>query len=293
MGRYDQFDRPSRRSPFRIILMIMLIALVVGVGYFLYPDNNNDPGIQKNATQREIPLKIPIKKSPAGNARGKQQISNNSPPGQQPSTLSSSPLQIRTDLPPLDQSDQAVQQDINLLAPKLGEWFASNQLLKKYLTIVNDFSQGQRPYKHFRFLRLKQAFKVKQDQKGLFIDPDSYSRYDTLVAAINQLDINDSLNYYQAYRPLLQQIFEGFGYPENHRLNDLFKKAIAQILQAPILENRIGLTKHATRYKFADKKLESLNPVHKQIIRMGPNNTRILQGKLRQFAQALVQLKSE
>lgn len=292
MGRYDQFDQPSRRGPFRILLMLLLISMVVGVGYYLYPKGSG-PEIQKNATQREIPLKIPIKKSPGGETSGKQQTSNSSPPIQQLSPSSSTQPQIRTNLPPLNQSDQAVQQDISTLAPKLSEWFASNQLLKKHLTIVNDFSQGQRPYKHFRFLRLKQAFKVKQDQKGLFIDPESYKRYDILVAAINQLDINNSLHYYQAYRPLLQQLFEEFGYPKNHNLDDLFKKAIAQILEAPVLENRIGITKHATRYKFADKRLELLNPVHKQIIRMGPDNTRILQGKLRLFAQALVQLKNE
>ena len=288
MGRYDQFEQPNKINPVRVLLAILLIAIVLGVGYLMYPKEEGEPNIQKNATQREIPLKIPIKEPPA-EASEKQQVSNNSPPERQPQIDSTTDPQIRLVLPPLAQSDEAILQDINKLAPQLAEWIIGDQLIKKYLTIVNDFSQGLRPYKHFRFLSLKQTFKVKQDQQGLAIDPEGYQRYDRLAAAVNQLDIKSSVNYYRAYRPLLQQVFVEFGYPESHNLDNLFNKAIAQILETPILESRIALIPHATRYKFADKKLESLNPVHKQFIRMGPENTRILQKKLRQFAQALTQ----
>ena len=291
MGRYDQFEQPSRINPARVLITIVLIVLVVTVGYLLYPDNS-EPEIQNNATQREIPLKIPIRK-PLDDASEKQQTKINSPPTKQSLLTSPPEPQIRTDLPPLDQSDSAIQQDISNFAPQLSSWFTSDQLIRKFLTIVNDFSQGLRPYKHFRFLNLKQPFLVNKDAEGLAVDPLGYRRYDKLVNAVNQLNINTSLKYYQAYRPLLQQVFAEFGYPRNHNLDDLFKKSIAQILEAPLLEQRIALIKHASRYKFSDKTLESLNLVHKQMIRMGPNNTRILQNKLRQFVQALTKIEDD
>ena len=37
-------------------------------------------------------------------------------------------------------------------------------------------------------------------------------------------------------------------------------------------------------YKFADPALESLTPVQRQFLRMGPRNVRIIQGKLREIA---------
>lgn len=292
MGRYDQFRQSNRNNRFRIIVMILLIALVVGLGFFLYPQSS-EPEIKNNSTRREILLKIPIQESPPATEAGKQSSDSSSPPERTVVTTEQTVVPMHTVLPALNQSDPSIKQDINSFAPQLNHWFSSNQLISKYLTIVNDFSQGQRPYKHFHFLRLKQAFIVKQDTTGLIIAAESYQRFDPLIKAIDQLNINTSLNYYRAYQPLLQEVFETFAYPNSYKLDDLFKKAIAQILQAPIITGPITLIHHNRRYKFADQTLEALNPVHKQIIRMGPENTAILQNKLRQFVQALLQLESD
>jgi Protein of unknown function (DUF3014). len=41
-------------------------------------------------------------------------------------------------------------------------------------------------------------------------------------------------------------------------------------------------------YKFADEQLQAMNAVEKQMIRMGPDNTRKVQEKLRQLVQAIL-----
>jgi len=51
------------------------------------------------------------------------------------------------------------------------------------------------------------------------------------------------------------------------------------------------LERNSIHYKFADQQLEALNPVHKQMLRMGPDNTRIIQNKLRLFVAGLANLK--
>lgn len=305
MGRYDQLEQPKQINPFRVIIVILFIFLVaVAAGYLYYlsaniaePQKQKVQQIKKQATQHKIPLKIPAKNSPnnsPNNVPLSVQTEQTNPPSLQPippATAYSKPdkPQKVKKLPPLNQSDAAVRLEINNISPQLKQWFTGEKLLRKYLNIINDLSQGIRPYKHFKFLTPKQPFTVKQDKNGLFIDPASYQRYDKLISTINRLNVAKCMQYYTAYKPLLNQVFAEFSYPKNYTIDDLLKKAIAQIIEAPLLEKRIAIIHHIQRYKFADQELEDLNPIYKQMLRMGPENTRILQHKLRQFAQALAQ----
>jgi hypothetical protein len=87
------------------------------------------------------------------------------------------------------------------------------------------------------------------------------------------------------------EVFKEFSYPDEYNLEDIFTKAAAIILAAPARDGQIALERHSVHYKFADQQLEALNPIHKQMLRMGPDNTRIIQNKLRLFVESLVNLK--
>jgi len=89
----------------------------------------------------------------------------------------------------------------------------------------------------------------------------------------------------------LVQVFREFSYPDEYSLEDIFTKAAAVILAAPARDGQVALERQSARYKFADQQLEALNPVHKQMLRMGPDNTRIIQNKLRLFVAGLANLK--
>ena len=57
--------------------------------------------------------------------------------------------------------------------------------------------------------------------------------------------------------------------------------------RAPILEGPIPLVRPSVRYEFADPSLEARSALHKQMLRMGPRNTRLLQRKAGELAQEL------
>ena len=120
------------------------------------------------------------------------------------------------------------------ISPALAEWLNTDQLIRKYVVIANDFSQGLRLEKHLRFLELDQPFAVDQDNEKLFIATKSYQRYDRLAAAINALDVQATLAVYKKFRPLLLQVFKEFSYPDEYSLEDIFTKAAAVILAAPV-----------------------------------------------------------
>lgn len=190
-------------------------------------------------------------------------------------------------LPSLDDSDGFVREELNKLSPSLLAWFDTPQMLRKFLVIVNDFSQGLRLEKNMRLLRPKQPFSVDQDASGLFIAPASYHRYDSLAAAIDAVDEKAAMDFYKKVRPLLLQIYADFSYPADYQLEDLFRKAAAEIISAPIITERIAVIRPSVHYKFADPAAEALNPVHKQMLRLGPDNTRVIQNKLRRLVEML------
>jgi hypothetical protein len=194
-------------------------------------------------------------------------------------------------LPALEDSDGLIREAIAQISPTLGQWLKTDQLIRKFVLIANDFSQGLRLEKHMRFLKPDQPFAAEIGSRRMFIATKSYQRYDKLAAAIDALDINATLAVYKKFRPLMVQVFNEFSYPEQYGLEDIFTKAAAEILAAPVIEGRIALTHPTVNYKFADPKLEALGPVHKQMIRMGPTNTVIIQTKVRALLEGLVNLQ--
>ncbi len=290
MGRYELRDNSRPFTVLIALMVVLILAVVAGLIYFYQQQKQTKQ--QTDAPQFSEVLELPSQAQPLSKATQPEQ---RTPKGL---VLDKKPLQPEASieqqpLPPLADSDSLFRNDIVSVSPGFSEWLQSDNLISKYLTIVNDFSQGLRIYKHIRFLRLNKPFQVLQDQRGIYIDPQGYRRYDQLAAAINALNIQETLTLYHRYRPLFVQVFTEFGYPEDYRVEDIFAKAVANILAAPVLEGRIDLVRPTVRYKFSDKKLEALNPVLKQMLRMGPQNTRIIQNKLRLLIEALLAAETQ
>lgn len=281
MGRYDQVkDKKSGGAAIRVIIALSVVA---GVGWFYFNYQQNQGG----EPQTQV-LALPSTPREHGGA-------DSLAIGGAVETAPDNIIELKPDdsfvLPDLDNSDALLREEMRGISPGLAEWLNSDQLIGKYVVMVNDFSQGLRLEKHMRFLRLDQPFAVDRNNEKLFIAAKSYQRYDRLAAAINALDIPATLAVYKKFRPLVLQVFRGFSYPAEYSPEDLLVKAAAVMLAAPVVDGEIALVKHAEHYKFADRQLEAANPVHKQMLRMGPENTRVIHNKLRLLVEALVDLK--
>ena len=282
MGRYDQNER---KKPVGATISIVAILFAGGAWFYV-----NRP-IQPTTEAETKPLALPsVPDSAAAEETTQNQagidliapetadLENQA----QPETVASETL------PELAGSDPAFRQTLLGLSPQLEPWLKSDQLIRNYLTLANDFSQGLRLEKHMRFLKPSQPFIATQTADGLFMASESYNRYDALAAAIDIIDPKAAAAVYRKFKPLLLEVFNDFGYPPERPLEDIFLKSATQILAAPLIEQPIALVRPSVFYKYADEKLEGLSPVGKQMLRMGPKNTRIIQDKVRQLVQELV-----
>jgi len=292
MNRYDQVK--DKKNGGGVILVAIILIALTGGGWF-YFEHLQSNAVTEPETRilalppgsKETGTLDPLSVSEAIDGV----ITTEAVPGAVTDTLVELQQDASFILPDLDHSDALLREEMTGISPVLSGWLNTDQLVRKYVVIANDFSQGLRLEKNLRFLELDQPFAVDQDNENLFIATKSYQRYDRLAAAINALDVQATLAVYKKFRPLLVQVFREFSYPDEYSLEDIFTKAAAVILAAPARDGQVALERQSARYKFADQQLEALNPVHKQMLRMGPDNTRIIQNKLRLFVAGLASLK--
>jgi hypothetical protein len=59
------------------------------------------------------------------------------------------------------------------------------------------------------------------------------------------------------------------------------------LLKVPVVKQDIQLEKKVVTYTMVDSDLESLSLAQKHLLRMGPDNIRVIQSKLREMAKLL------
>ena len=87
-------------------------------------------------------------------------------------------------------------------------------------------------------------------------------------------------------KPLALEAYRELGYLDQP-FDATFAKAIDVLLRTPVVEGRIGLNADSVNYSYVDRRLEALAPAQKQLLRMGPQNARKVQNKLRELARAM------
>jgi Protein of unknown function (DUF3014) len=283
MGRYDRNTKKNAKPT--VLIMPFLMALLFGisgtfVAFNIYKKAKHaeDPVFfGGKATETSQPATQPDK--PIGMAETK------------PITLPPAPVPIVTikqqqtplqpiALPDLLSSDGPFRQSVLKVSPGLGQWLVADQLIRRYMMIFNDFAQGIRVSKHLSFIRLEEPFAALQNDNTLYLAPKGYRRYDVLAKTLSLADAKAAVAVYRQFRPLMLQ---EFSYPKDITLESVVSKALGEILAAPVIEGPLELVRPSLFYKFADPRLEVLNPVQKQMIRMGPENMRLIQQKCREF----------
>ncbi|MDD5277507.1 MAG: DUF3014 domain-containing protein [Methylovulum sp.] len=295
-GRYrddmaaDREPIYARNKGINFFVVIMLIVIAVTVGFFGAKLSEGDIAV------KELAMSLFAKKSTPQESTGSNKLVHPQPPAEPVSSNGDlqelQPPQESVILPELDSSDEQIREAVMATSPTLSQWLETDHLISKYMTIVNDFAQGVRVAKHLDFLKLDQSFVAEQRGAELFMSEKSYQRYNNLAQAVNAIDMPAMIAVYRRFRPLLLQVFAKFSYPDGYNLDDIFIKAATEILMAPIVEEPIVLVKPSLSYRFADPELEALNPVHKQMLRMGAENTRLIQNKMRILVDGLVNSKS-
>jgi hypothetical protein len=192
-------------------------------------------------------------------------------------------------LPRLEESDGYVRDLLALLSahPELARWLATPRLVRTVTVAVDNIAEGRTPATHLRFLARKQAFRVEESGGQIIVDPRSYQRYDDIADVVASIDVERSVRTYRSLKPLFDEAYRELGHPEGD-FDRAVERAIRRLLETPVTDGDVALRLHGgVAYAFADQRLESLSDAQKHILRMGPRNSRLIHGKLRELAGGL------
>ena len=184
-------------------------------------------------------------------------------------------------------SDARVRDALANLTPReiFKSWLQQDHLLDRLAVVMLNLAEDVSPARELAFLRPQGSFRAVHRGSGYTLSPRSAGRYDAFANVIASLDERRVASAYRALHPLLESAYHALGYP-GRPLDEVTTRALQRLVDAPV-RDEVALRQVGSLWLFADERLEALGPVEKQLLRMGPRNTRLLQGEAREIAAAL------
>jgi len=185
-------------------------------------------------------------------------------------------------LPPPEQRDATVRGQLSDVSPGLAPYLNQKDLLERWVQVANNLAEDRSPREPLSFLPAPGRFVATRGQ----IDAKSYARYDWFANLVGSVDAQKFASAVRTLRPLLTTAYHSLGYP-NEKLDHLAGRSLGRLIRAPIADGPVEVVESGAVYKFKDAKLESLGPVEKHLLRMGPKNEKVIQQKATDILEAL------
>lgn len=255
----------------RNVLIGIIILLVGIVAYFFFTRDAAPP-------ERLTPSPMPAVRPP--------------PPEPEPQTeqepIVAEPEPPPPPLPELDASDELVRSLVRELSrrPELVAWLATEDLIRRFVTAVDNVAEGKSPREQLEPLWPEEKFEVISEDERVIVDPRSYSRYDLITEVMVSVDTPGAVTLYRKLEPLFAEAYADLGYPDRG-FDGALSAAIAELLRAPVIVGEVELAPRVISYEYKDWELEGLSSAQKQLLRTGPTNAPRIQRKLRELAEAI------
>ena len=191
----------------------------------------------------------------------------------------------------IEESDPLVRDLIKNISenPKLAQWLMTKDVIRKFTAAVDNIANGQSPRAHIDFFKPDGKFEVIEKDGMLYIDPESYERYNPVANVFSSLNAEETVILFRRFKPIIDEAYRDLGYP-NTDFEVTLKRAANVLLEVPVVKD-ILLESKVISYKMVDPELENLSPAQKHLLRMGPENTKKIQQKLRELRSALDRIK--
>ena len=191
------------------------------------------------------------------------------------------PEPVEDPLPRLEESDDAVRDAVGdiPLGTAGQQYLIPGNIIERSASLIYLMAQGEVPYKLLPVSRPKAAFPIRDDGTQVVTDPAGFERYDALTQWLQSLDLESLLSSLEWFIPLFREAWSYYG--EDPAAFDF---AVVMTLDLVIATPEIDLSEARLIRKeavwiFEDPAIEGLAPIQKQVLRMGPENAKILKAK--------------
>ena len=188
---------------------------------------------------------------------------------------------IEEPLPRLEESDDAVRDALgDIPLGTAGQQFLMpGNIIERSASLIYLMAQGDVPYKLLPVSRPKATFPISDDGTQVITDPAGFERYDALTQWLESLELKPLLSSLEWFIPLFREAWSYYGEDPAS-----FDMAVVMTLDLVIATPEVDLSEARLIRKeavwiFEDPAIEGLAPIQKQVLRMGPENAKILKAK--------------
>jgi hypothetical protein len=293
-------EKPSSGNNTPLIAIAVIALLAVG-GYF-YISSDSDEMPEQVISPVELPDNIPttpIEQDPieeqdlaATDLSSSQTEGNSNNQGMPGATdqQAANPADAKPvePLPALAESDDFIESKTLAIANgmKIEPLILKKDMARQFVVFVDNLAQGELVRKASPIKGPDRKFSVSEITSKIFINPDSFHRYDIYANFVAGLNEQELLSTYKELTPLFNEAFEELGYSDVS-FDARMHQAMKMVLDAPIIEDPIELKSVTVNYHFAEHNLEALPNAQKFLIRMGPENTRKIKAAVKKLQQLL------
>lgn len=186
-------------------------------------------------------------------------------------------------------SDAMVRRDAAQVfgAAPVEQYLIPDRVIQNIVTTLDSLDREAMPLR-FRAIAHAPELPVVETQGDTIVLADSNAdRYKMLMTAVEAAEPGAIATLYLRYYPLLERAYRENGYPDAH-LNDRVVAIIDHLLATPEVTGPIELVRPKVLYLFADPTLEALSSGQKAMLRLGPENAKVVKAKLAAVRAILV-----
>jgi hypothetical protein len=190
--------------------------------------------------------------------------------------------------PPIEGTDPIVRAAVAELSshPTLGSWLISDGLVRRFVAAVEAVAGGYSPRESVAFLRPDAPFLVRESEGRLVIARSSYHRYDLVTQVFTSIDNQGAATLYRQLKPAIDAAHREIAWFSDD-FDSRLDEAIEHLLEVEIPADEIEVEAGLVTYTFGDAAFEQLTDAQRQLLRLGPDNARRIQAKLRELQKAL------
>ena len=171
------------------------------------------------------------------------------------------------------------------LSPNLVQWLVSEELLRKWVILIDQIADGQISNKFLPVQYDMTPFAVIGTPQLATVDPKNFDRATKLVKAFVAIEPEVLVAYYRLWQPLLDEAYAELG--KKGTFDDRVVQAIRQLQSVPAMPDDSELAAKPVMYKFIDPTIEKAPALHKWMWRMGPKNQAEIKGYLTRVKLAM------
>ena len=287
--REDRVSSEETNHSFRWIVLTCLIVLTLAGIYFYSNATDNTAINESNETLKSEDSSTDIPKTSAPD------IPYIAPSfDQEPAAISGDVEHSLPNVTPtaINKEEAAIKMQDALMdlsdSPLFLKSFYTSDPIERIAAIVDSSSQGVVIHRMLALKPLKEKFPIAEKERILVMDPTGYRRFDPYVEALVSIEASELRELFHEYRFYLEQAYAALGYQEEE-LDNAIIKSLDQIISAPTIKTAIGIVKHEAVYRFLDEDLEALPELHKQLLRMGPDNVEKIQSFAKNLRASLIE----